>query len=69
MFVSRDASHGLYECGPRLSLLCKHTSPSSRYRVEPATPLGGLFDPAALDPSTLLLDARMNCRTIRNSEN
>src|SRR3989442_14096004 len=54
MFDSRDAPHGLHECGPRLSLLCKHASPFSRDLVEPATPLGGLFDPGALDPSTLL---------------
>src|SRR3989442_3261440 len=54
MFDSRDAPHGLHECGPRLSLLCKHASPFSRDLVEPATPLGGLFDPGAPDPSTLL---------------
>ena len=58
MVLSRDAPHGLHECGPRLSVPYKHASPFSRDLVEPATPLGGLFDPGALDPSTLLEAAR-----------
>src|SRR6266542_858000 len=53
MFVSRDAPHSLYECGPRLLLLCKHTSPFSRDVVEAAAPLVWLLDPGTLDPSTL----------------
>jgi hypothetical protein len=54
MFVPCDALHSLYECGPRLSLLREHASAFSGDLVETATPLGGLFDPGALDPFTFL---------------
>jgi hypothetical protein len=53
MFISRDAPHSLYECGPRLLLLRKDTSAFSRDVVEAAAPLVWLFDPGSLDPSTL----------------
>src|SRR3954466_10151798 len=52
MFVFRDAPHSLYECGPRLLLLCKHTSAFSRDVVEAAAALVRPFDPGTLDPST-----------------
>ena len=53
MFVSRDAAHSLHECGPRLLLLCKHTSPFSGDVVEAAAPFVWFFDPGTLDPSAL----------------
>jgi hypothetical protein len=53
MFASRDTPHSFHECGPRLLLLRKDTSPFSRHAVEASAPLAWLFDPGALDPSTL----------------
>ena len=77
MFVSRDAPHSLDECGPRLPLLCKHTSPFSRDAVEAAAPIPWVFDPQTLDPSTLEaieqgiegidVERELTTRTVRGS--
>jgi hypothetical protein len=54
MFISSDVPHRLHKCGPCLSWLRKHALPFGRDLVEPPAPLARLFDPSALDPSTLL---------------
>jgi hypothetical protein len=53
MFASRDAPHSFDERSPRLLLLGKDTSPFSRNAVEASAPFAWLFDPGALNPSTL----------------
>jgi hypothetical protein len=54
MFVSCDALHSVYECGPSLALLSQHAPALGRDFVEAAASLVGLFDPGTLDPTTLL---------------
>src|SRR5688572_10939266 len=54
MFISRHSPNGLHERGKCFLLQGKHAAPLSGDVVEAAAPLVGLFDPGALDPSTLL---------------
>src|SRR5688572_6806027 len=53
-FPSRDGSNGFDEGSPGLPLLRQHPSPFGRDPVEAPAAFGRLFDPAALDPATLL---------------
>jgi hypothetical protein len=54
MFVSCDALNSVYERRPGLALLSQRAPALRRDFVEAAASLVGLFDPGALDPSSLL---------------